>query len=191
MAKWKVSGVVLCMAFVSGGCMDQYNPRPYWAQWKSERHLAHRVMPKLKSNGSLPDQLLPKKHVDVASVSASVEYLKPIRFVEGKMDVMPKAADLADNAGSGGGGGIPQNIQNAYQTNCQMCHGPDGKGVPAMGARDFTNAEWQKTTADERIIEVITKGGAATGLKPTMPPWAHLGDEVIKGLVKKIRAFAP
>ncbi|MFK7873727.1 MAG: c-type cytochrome [Oligoflexales bacterium] len=188
--RWKLGVQSVGLSALMVGCIDQYNPRPYWAQWKAERHIAHRVMPKLKAGGVLPDMLEPMKHKDVSIVSATREHMPPIRLLAGELDVKPKM-DPKTGQPSGGAGsdGIPAEIATAYQTNCQMCHGEDGKGVAGMGARNFTDVAWQDSTNDDRIIEVITKGGAAVGLKPTMPPWAHLGENVIKGLMKKVRSF--
>ncbi|MCX6126557.1 MAG: hypothetical protein NTV34_17630, partial [Proteobacteria bacterium] len=35
-------------------CMDQYNPRPYWNQFKSERETTSQVQPALTPSGEIP-----------------------------------------------------------------------------------------------------------------------------------------
>ncbi len=55
-----------------------------------------------------------------------------------------------------------------------------------LGARDFTDAEWQASVTDKELIENITNG------KKKMPKQGHkLSPEEIKALVKYIRYFVP
>jgi cytochrome c oxidase cbb3-type subunit 3 len=75
-----------------------------------------------------------------------------------------------------------------YQTYCSVCHGDDGKGQTPKGkekgARDFTNAKWQKSADDARLEDSIAKG------KGKMPAFkAKLSDDDIKALVKEVRSF--
>lgn len=46
--------IMIGLATGTAGCMDQYNPRPFWAQYKQERELANRKMPKLTEKGEMP-----------------------------------------------------------------------------------------------------------------------------------------
>lgn len=66
---------------------------------------------------------------------------------------------------------------------CATCHGADGKGK-IKGARDFTDAAWQKKESDAELAAVIKNG------KKPMPPYGDkLSDDEIKALVAYIRSF--
>lgn len=73
---------------------------------------------------------------------------------------------------------------------CARCHGKDGRAnTPKgkkLGARDFTDAEWQAEESDADLIEIVTKGGE------DMPAFGKkLTREQIEGLVKQdVRGFA-
>ena len=78
-----------------------------------------------------------------------------------------------------------------WQTHCSVCHGDNGKGQTEEGrkkkARDLTNAKWQDTIDDARIVKSITKGHdemPAFGKKLTEPEIKALAAEV-RSLVKK------
>ena len=78
-------------------------------------------------------------------------------------------------------------VDKLYQTNCVLCHAPDGSGSSPSGkalkAKDLRSEEVQKNS-DEDLIEVITKG------KNKMPAFGKkLKAEQIKGLVAFIRAL--
>lgn len=47
-------GLVLILSAMLAGCMDQYNPRPYWQQFTQERQLTSAIQPKLTEKGELP-----------------------------------------------------------------------------------------------------------------------------------------
>ena len=80
---------------------------------------------------------------------------------------------------------------------CVACHGAEGKGDGAGAAaldpkpRDFSDAEWQAKTDDATLKKVILEGGPAVGLSATMAPNPQYkgNDEILDGLVKKIRSF--
>lgn len=78
-----------------------------------------------------------------------------------------------------------------WQTHCLVCHGEDGKGQTEEGkkkkARNLTNAKWQDTIDDARIVKSITKGHdemPAFGKKLTEPEIKALAAEV-RSLAKK------
>jgi cytochrome c oxidase cbb3-type subunit 3 len=78
-----------------------------------------------------------------------------------------------------------------FQTHCAVCHGDDGKGETEQGkkkkARNLTNAKWQDTIDDARIVKSITKGHdemPAFGKKLTEPEIKALAAEV-RSLAKK------
>jgi cytochrome c oxidase cbb3-type subunit III len=45
---------------------------------------------------------------------------------------------------------------------CGACHGPEGKGTPAMGAPNLTDKTWLHGSSEATIIETITKGRSST-----------------------------
>lgn len=49
-----IFGLVLILSVMLAGCMDQYNPRPYWQQFTQERQLTSAIQPKLTEKGELP-----------------------------------------------------------------------------------------------------------------------------------------
>ncbi|MFY9608974.1 MAG: cytochrome c [Blastocatellia bacterium] len=66
---------------------------------------------------------------------------------------------------------------------CATCHGADGKGK-IKGARDFTDAAWQKKESDGELAAAIKNG------KKPMPPYGDkLSGDEIKALVAYVRSF--
>jgi cytochrome c oxidase cbb3-type subunit 3 len=45
-----------------------------------------------------------------------------------------------------------------FQTICAACHGPEGKGNPAVGAPNLTDKTWLYSSSEATIIETIEKG---------------------------------
>lgn len=45
-----------------------------------------------------------------------------------------------------------------FAANCVACHGPEGKGMPALGAPNLTDKVWLYGSSEATIIETITKG---------------------------------
>jgi mono/diheme cytochrome c family protein len=86
-----------------------------------------------------------------------------------------------------------------FKNRCVPCHGESGKGDgPASAAlnpkpRNYLDAEWQKTITDEDLKKTILYGGAAVGKSAAMPSHPDLESkpEVLNGLIKVIRDFAP
>ncbi len=79
--------------------------------------------------------------------------------------------------------------QELFKKHCVVCHGEDGKGKTdlgeGLGARDFTNKEFQDSITDEKIIEQITNGTP----EKMFPFKEKLTPEEMKALVPVIRAF--
>jgi mono/diheme cytochrome c family protein len=87
-------------------------------------------------------------------------------------------------------------IDQVFANYCSTCHGTAGKGDGPAGAalnphpRNFTDANWQAATSDDRIFNVIKNGGAANGLSAVMAPWGSvLTDDQIKQMVAHVRKF--
>ncbi|MCM8611514.1 cytochrome-c oxidase, cbb3-type subunit III [Accumulibacter sp.] len=66
--------------------------------------------------------------------------------------------------------------QEAFNSaGCSGCHGPDGKGMQALGAPNLTDKVWLYGSSEATIIETITKGR-----NNQMPAWKEfLGDEKV------------
>ena len=45
-----------------------------------------------------------------------------------------------------------------FKSSCAACHGPEGKGNPALGAPNLTDAIWLHGSGEAAIIEQVTKG---------------------------------
>ena len=88
--------------------------------------------------------------------------------------------------GASGSGGIAQLVELAWKNQCQNCHGPTGHGDGPQGmmvkAADLGREEWQSTVKDEEIAATIKNG------KGRMPKF-ELPDELVKGLVGRVRSF--
>lgn len=85
-------------------------------------------------------------------------------------------------------------VSEKYEMLCSRCHGSDGKGAIAVSLdrkpTNFTLPEWQKRVSDDRIKEVIIKGGAVLGLSRDMPAWNGVfNPPEMELMVKKIRSF--
>ncbi|MCF6158870.1 MAG: c-type cytochrome [wastewater metagenome] len=75
-----------------------------------------------------------------------------------------------------------------YMSHCKTCHGTDGKPTDlgeGLGARDFTDPQWQTKITDEQIIKQITEGSAGQ----MFPFKDKLSEEEIKALVPIVRGF--
>lgn len=51
-----------------------------------------------------------------------------------------------------------QRGKELFAQNCAACHGPEGKGTPAMGAPNLTDKTWLYGSSEATIIETVTKG---------------------------------
>lgn len=75
-----------------------------------------------------------------------------------------------------------------FTNRCQGCHGPDGKGVPAMAKAlqtnipDLTSKDIAKKS-EKDVLEVISKG------KGKMPPTGGLSDKELKEIVSHVRSL--
>ncbi|UYM18775.1 cytochrome-c oxidase, cbb3-type subunit III [Endozoicomonas euniceicola] len=65
--------------------------------------------------------------------------------------------------------------KKAYDTTCSICHGPDGKGIKALGAPDLTDAIWLYGSSQTEIEYTVRNGRNGV-----MPAWKHiLGEEKV------------
>jgi mono/diheme cytochrome c family protein len=69
-----------------------------------------------------------------------------------------------------------------------MCHGAEGKGFAAIKTPDFTDAKWQASITDEKMIDIIKNGKKGTA----MPAFSDkLKDDEIMAVVAYIRSLSP
>lgn len=67
-----------------------------------------------------------------------------------------------------------------------MCHGPDGKGFPAIKSPDLTDAKWQASVKDKELVDVIKNGKKGTH----MPAFADkLKDDDIQAVAAYVRSL--
>lgn len=82
--------------------------------------------------------------------------------------------------------GAPAIVDITWQAQCASCHGPTGRGDGPQGAMfkaaDLGREEWQSVVKDEEIAATIANG------KGRMPKF-DLPEEVVKGLVVRVRSF--
>lgn len=94
-----------------------------------------------------------------------------ISILEGRAGVMPAwkgvlgPEDLADVTayvrGLGGNtidAAAAGRGKTVFDTNCAVCHGADGRGNPALGAPNLTDAIWLYGGSERRVAESIAKG---------------------------------
>lgn len=98
----------------------------------------------------------------------------------------PASAPGQVSARPGGEGPDPMLLDMAWRKNCATCHGPAGRGDGPQGsmvrAPDLTRADWQEKVTDDEIAATIRNG------KNKMPKF-DLPDQVVTGLVQRVRAF--
>ena len=69
-----------------------------------------------------------------------------------------------------------------FAQNCAACHGADGKGNPALGAPNLTDAIWLFGSSEAAIREGVVKGRNTNLSEGTtaMPAWGSLGPDKIR-----------
>ncbi|MBL8532518.1 MAG: cytochrome-c oxidase, cbb3-type subunit III [Betaproteobacteria bacterium] len=81
--------------------------------------------------------------------------LGPVLGEEGTKDVanyvMSLSGVTSDSARAGRG-------KEKFEQNCAACHGPEGKGNPALGAPNLADSTWLYGGSEATIIETVTKG---------------------------------
>jgi cytochrome c oxidase cbb3-type subunit 3 len=73
-----------------------------------------------------------------------------------------------------------------FATQCAACHGPEGKGVPALGGPNLTDAEWLYGSDRATIHDQIVNGRGGV-----MPAWeGRLTPETIKAMAVYVHSNA-
>jgi mono/diheme cytochrome c family protein len=79
-----------------------------------------------------------------------------------------------------------QPAADLFASHCVSCHGVGGKGLPAVGTRDFTDPQVQAGLSDQEINDSIRNGKSGR-----MPAWSGvLTDMQISDLAGYIRSFS-
>jgi putative heme-binding domain-containing protein len=63
-------------------------------------------------------------------------------------------------------GYTPQDIENGgelYQTNCAVCHGPEGDGVSGVS---LGSGQFRRATTDDELVRIMIGGTPGTGMPP-------------------------
>ena len=83
-----------------------------------------------------------------------------------------------------------------YAQYCAACHGKSGRGDGLIAAslkpkpRNFRDPKQLKSKTDDDLVKVISKGGPALGLSPTMLGWgATLKEPQIRQLAAFVRSM--
>jgi mono/diheme cytochrome c family protein len=84
--------------------------------------------------------------------------------------------------------------KEVWEKNCASCHGKDGKGETKAGkkaeVKDLTDAKYQESFTDEKMLQQIKEGLKDKNGKEKMKPFGDkLSAEEINGLISYIRAF--
>lgn len=83
-------------------------------------------------------------------------------------------------------GGTPALVEVAWRNQCSSCHGASGHGDgpqgPMFKAPDLAREDWQAKVKDDEIAATIRDG------KGRMPK-SDLPDDVVRGLVARVRSF--
>lgn len=147
-----------------GSPMNRLRPRALWGLW-----IALSLPLGVGCDRSRDDvrEWTPQDHDHTGAPSA------------GQVDTsQPGANPLADH-------GVSDVILATWKQNCVTCHGVIGRGDGPQGRMlrppDFTNPVWQKNALDDHMRRTIQKGRGA------MPPFGHLPDETVDGLIHLIR----
>jgi cytochrome c oxidase cbb3-type subunit 3 len=76
----------------------------------------------------------------------------------------------------------------AWEANCTVCHGGDGRGRTEEGikrnARNLADPKWQESVSDDRLASSIKRG------RDKMPAFGRkISEEQVKALVAEIRSL--
>ena len=87
--------------------------------------------------------------------------------------------------------------EEIYAQYCALCHGAQGQGDGSLSAnldpkpRDHTDGVYMNALTDDRLLQVVSEGGAAAGLAPIMPAWKGiLSEQQILDVIAFVRTLA-
>jgi len=73
-----------------------------------------------------------------------------------------------------------------FQKNCAVCHGPEGKGNPLLGAANLTDTIWLYGGSEATIVATISKGRGEASAVTRMPSHKDLLDD---GKIQLLTAY--
>ena len=119
-------------------------------------------------------------------------FLKGLVLVAGSFGILSTApwVPFAQAAGDAAKG------KTLFSKSCAGCHGESGKGDGSAAAalnpkpKDLSDKGYNKTLDDAFLHNIITKGGAAVGKAPMMPPFAQLKEQDVNDVIAYIRSLA-
>lgn len=86
--------------------------------------------------------------------------------------------------------------RQVHVSNCQRCHGPQGKGDGPAGKllktkpADWTNKQKMSGLSDDYLIKIISGGGGSVGKSTLMPAFkGKLSDAQIRDVIAFIRSL--
>jgi cytochrome c oxidase cbb3-type subunit 3 len=78
--------------------------------------------------------------------------------------------------------------KETFMQNCAACHGPEGKGTPALGAPNLTDKVWLYDSSEATIALGINKG-RNVGVDPEHKPMPAHKDSLGAGKIQVIAAY--
>ncbi len=78
--------------------------------------------------------------------------------------------------------------KEVFMQNCAACHGPDGKGTPALGAPNLTDTIWLYDSSEATIALGINKG-RNVGVDPAQTPMPAHKDSLGEGKIQVLAAY--
>lgn len=85
--------------------------------------------------------------------------------------------------------------ESLFQGTCSACHGPDAKGLPALG-KDLTTSEFTQNSSDQELLDFVKVGRPVGDPENTqgidMPPKGGnpaLSDEDILNIIAYVRTL--
>jgi cytochrome c oxidase cbb3-type subunit 3 len=107
-------------------------------------------------------------------------------------DGILKASQISDVAdyvlslsGNAGNGAAVERGRAIFADNCAVCHGPEGKGNPELGAKNLTDGIWLYGGDKATLVETITYARDSS-----MPSWgARLDSTTIKMLAVYVHSL--
>lgn len=88
---------------------------------------------------------------------------------------------------------LSADVHEDWATHCALCHGRDGaaksRAARLSGAKDLTDAAYQKTFTDQAAFNDLKNGLVRDGRNQMKPFKDELSDDQIKALVAYVRSL--
>ncbi|MGE5306546.1 MAG: c-type cytochrome [Alphaproteobacteria bacterium] len=122
-------------------------------------------------------------------------FLKGLVLVAGSFGIL-STAPWVPSVGAAGAGDAAKG-KTLFTKSCAGCHGETGKANGSASAalnpkpQDLSNKAYNKKLDDAFLHNIITKGGAAVGKAPMMPPFgSQLKEQDVNDVIAYIRSLA-